>query len=320
MTTTEARPFRFGVINESLTTLARWRETVTRAEDVGASTFLIRDHVATEPFGAQLGPVSALAAAAMITERIRLGTMVIGNDYRNPALLAQEAASIDFLSSGRFELGMGAGWQSDEYRALGIPFDAAGRRIERLAQSVDIVDGLLRGESVTSAGGNYRLEDCRLGLPPIRRPRPPILIAGGGPRMLALAGEKADIVGILPAPILDVNGAESPADRLPAAFANKIATIRQAAGARFPRVELSVFATVRTTGNRRGDTEALIHERGWDGLACEDVWQMPTVLIGSPEQIAADLHQRREQFGISYFVVPDSALDQIAPVIARIGR
>jgi probable F420-dependent oxidoreductase len=316
---TELAPFRFGVINESLSTLAGWRETVTRAEDIGASTFLIRDHVATDPFGAQLGPVSALAAAAMITERIRLGTMVIGNDYRNPALLAQEAASIDFLSAGRFELGIGAGWQSDEYRALGIPFDAAGRRIGRLAQSVDIVDALLRGEAVTCDGDDYHLEGCRLGALPVQRPRPPILIAGGGPRMLALAGAKADIVGILPAPIRDASGAESPVDRMPSALADKIATIRAAAGDRFAQVELSVFATIVMTDDRRRDTEVLIGERGWAGVSCEDVWQMPTTFIGSTEQIVTDLHQRREQFGVSYFVVPDTALDQLAPVIARIG-
>ena len=318
MPTTGVRPFRFGVINESLTTPTGWRETVARAEDIGASTFLIRDHVATDPFGAQLGPVSALAAAAMITERIRLGTMVIGNDYRNPALLAQEAASIDFLSGGRFELGIGAGWQSDEYRALGISFDTAGKRIRRLGQSVDILDRLLRGESVTSADGDYHLDDCRLGALPIQNPRPPILVAGGGPRMLALAGAKADIVGILPAPIRDADGVESPADRMPQAMGDKIAVIRAAAGDRFPLLELSVFVTVVTTDHRRRDTEDLIRERGWD-VSCEDVWQMPTILIGSPVQIEADLHQRREQFGLSYFVVPDTALDQIAPVIARTG-
>jgi probable F420-dependent oxidoreductase len=255
----------------------------------------------------------------MITERMRLGTMVIGNDYRNPALLAQEAASIDFLSGGRFELGMGAGWQADEYRALGIAFDAAGRRITRLAESVDVVDRLLRGESVTATDGYYQLHDCKLGVLPAQRPRPPILIAGGGPRMLALAGSKADIVGILPAPIRDPSGAESPADRSPSAMTEKIATVRDSAGERFPQLELSAFATLVTTAERRRETEDLIRRREWDGLSCEDVWQMPTVFIGSPEQIESDLHERRERFGLTYFVVPDSALDQLAPVIARVG-
>src|SRR5436190_12966105 len=206
---------RFGIVNETLTTPSAWRALVDRAEGGGVDSFVIRDHIGVVPFGAQLAPFAALAAAAERTTRLRLGTMVLTNDLRHPALVAQEAATIDWLSGGRFELGVGAGWQSEEYSALGVPFGRPGARITRLEESLAILDRLLRGEQVTSAGQRYQLDHVELPVHAVQRPRPPLLIAGGGPRMLRLAGRVADIVGILPAPIIGTGESEDPADRSP---------------------------------------------------------------------------------------------------------
>jgi len=311
---------RFGIVNESLTTPPAWRDLVDRAEGGGLDSFVIRDHLGVVPFGAQLAPFAALAAAAERTTRLRLGTMVLTNDLRHPALVAQEAATIDWLSGGRLELGIGAGWQSDEYTALGVSFDRPGERISRLEESLSILDRLLRGEQVTSAGQHYQLDHVHLPVPAVQRPRPPLLIAGGGPRMLRLAGRVADTVGILPAPITGTSESEDPADRGPEAFDAKVAVVREAAAAsdRTDDVEISVFATLIRTNRRRESTENLIRERGWQGLEPEDVWAMPSVLIGTSTDIAQNVQQRRQRHNISYWITPDSVIDDVAAVIAAL--
>jgi probable F420-dependent oxidoreductase len=309
---------RFGIVNETLTAPSAWRDLVDRAEGGGVDSFVIRDHIGVVPFGAQLAPFAALAAAAERTTRLRLGTMVLTNDLRHPALVAQEAATIDWLSGGRFELGVGAGWQSEEYSALGVPFDRPGTRITHLEESLAVLDRLLRGEQVTSAGPRYQLDHVQLPVPAVQRPRPPLLIAGGGPRMLRLAGRVADIVGILPAPIIDTSESEDPADRSPEAFDTKVAVIREAAASRDQDVEISIFATVIRTNRRRESTENLIHERGWEGLEPEDVWAMPSMLIGTAEEIADNVRQLWERHGISYWITSDHVVDDVVDVIAAL--
>jgi probable F420-dependent oxidoreductase len=309
---------RFGIVNETLTAPSVWRELVDRAEGGGVDSFVIRDHIGVVPFGAQLAPFAALAAAAERTTRLRLGTMVLTNDLRHPALVAQEAATIDWLSGGRFELGVGAGWQSEEYSALGVPFDRPGTRIAHLEESLAILDRLLRGEQVTSAGDQYQLDHVQLPVHAVQRPRPPLLIAGGGTRMLRLAGRVADIVGILPAPITGTRESEDPADRSPEALDTKVAIMREAAASRDQDIEISVFATVIRTNRRRESTENLIHERGWEGLEPEDVWAMPSVLIGTAKEIAENVQQLRQRHDISYWITSDSVVDDVVAVIAAL--
>jgi probable F420-dependent oxidoreductase len=309
---------RFGIVNETLTTPSAWRDLVDRAEGGGVDSFVVRDHIGIVPFGAQLAPFAALAAAAERTTRLRLGTMVLTNDLRHPALVAQEAATIDWLSGGRFELGIGAGWQSDEYSALGVPFEPPGTRITRLEESLAILDRLLRGEEVTSAGQRYQLDHVQLPVHAVQPPRPPLLIAGGGPRMLRLAGRVADIVGILPAPITGTSESQDPADRSPEAFDRKVAILREAAASRDHDIEISIFATVVRTNRRRESTENLIRERGWQRLAPEDVWAMPSVLIGTPQEMAETVQERRQRHSISYWITSDSVVDDAAAVIAAL--
>ncbi len=318
------RPVRFGIVNETLSTPQAWRDLVHRADDAGVGTFVIRDHLGTDPFGPQLGPFAALAAAAETTRHIRLGTMVVTNDLRHPALVAQEAATIDWLSGGRFELGIGAGWQVDEYARMGVPFDRAGERISRLDEAIAILDQLLRGQAVTTAGATYQLRDLRLPVPPVQHPRPtsprlPILVAGGGPRMLRLAGRTADIVGVLPAPIVGTAETENPADRSPEAFDAKAAVVREAAGKRAADVELSVFATMIRTDRRREATEQLIQQQRWGGISCEQVWEMPSVLIGNAAQLAEAALARRARHGLTYFITSDDVVDDIGATMSELS-
>jgi probable F420-dependent oxidoreductase len=305
-------------VNETVTAPAAWRDLVDRADGGGVGSFVIRDHIGVVPFGAQLAPFAALAAAAERSTRLRFGTMVLTNDLRHPALVAQEAATIDWLSGGRFELGVGAGWQLEEYSALGVPFDRPGARITRLEESLSIVDRLLRGEQVTSAGHQYQLDHVQLPVPAVQRPRPPLLIAGGGPRMLRLAGKVADIVGILPAPITGTSDIEDPADRGPEAFDAKVAILREAAAERAQDVEISIFATIIRTNRRRESTENLIRERGWEGLEPEDVWAMPSVLIGTAQDIAQTVQQHHYRHHINYWITSDSVVDDVSAVIAAL--
>jgi alkanesulfonate monooxygenase SsuD/methylene tetrahydromethanopterin reductase-like flavin-dependent oxidoreductase (luciferase family) len=204
-----ANELRFGVVSESVPEGRAWLEHARRIEGEGVAALLLRDHFSAGAFGPQLAPFSALAAAATVTERLRVGTMVLCNDFRHPAIVAHEAATLHQLSGGRFELGLGAGWYQPEYAAAGIGFDPPGQRISRLEESLAIIAGLL--------------------------------------------------------------------DRRP----------------------------VR-----------LIVRRGWAGLGVDAVWEMPTLFIGSLEQIRADLLQRRAKFGLSYLITSDTQLPVLADVIS----
>ena len=308
---------RFGVVNETVLDGAAWRDHVRRIEDAGVDVFLVRDHFSAAPFGPQLAPFSALATAAALTTRLRVGTLVLSNDFRHPAIVAHEAASLHHLSGGRFELGIGAGWYEPEYAAAGIAFESAPRRIDRLEESLDIVRKLLARNPVHHAGTAYRIDGLDLDvLPDGATGSPPLLVGAGGPRMLRLAARHADIVGILPAPIKAAEDTDEAADRTPGAFDRKLAILRDAAGNRFTELELSAFVTVRLTDRRRAATEELIAARGWNATTVEAVWEMPTILVGSASQIRDDLLERRERFGLSYVVTSDADLPTLERVLA----
>ena len=309
------REIRFGVVSESVLDGPAWADHARRVEDAGVGSLLIRDHFSAGAFGQQLAPFSALAAAAAVTGRLHVGTMVLSNDFRHPAIVAHEAASLHHLSGGRFELGIGAGWYQPEYSAAGIPFDSPRQRIDRLEESLTIVRGLLAGHRVDHAGAWYHVEGLELDVMPERQGSPRLLIGAGGPRMLRVAARHADIVGLLPAPIRAADDPDDPADRLPPALDRKLAVLRSAACDRFGQLELSAFASFRITARRRSDTEELLARRGWGGIDAEDVWQMPTIFIGSVGQIREDLRARRERFGLTYLVTPHRDLPTLAEVI-----
>jgi probable F420-dependent oxidoreductase len=307
---------RFGIVSESVREGRAWLDFARQVEDSGIDVLLLRDHFSAGAFGQQLAPFTGLAAAAAATTRLRLGTMVLSNDFRHPAILAHEAASLHLVSGGRFELGIGAGWYQPEYQAAGIAFDPAGQRISRLDESLSIIKGLLAGTPVRHAGDFYRIDGLDLDVLPTPRPSSPRLLVGaGGPRMLRLAARHADIVGVLPAPIRDSTDSDDPRDRLPAAFDAKIRVVREAAGGRFGNLEINAFGTFIITDERRAETENLIVRRGWTGIDVETVWQMPTIFIGSPQQIRSDLRARQERFGLSYLVAGENDLPTLAEIV-----
>jgi probable F420-dependent oxidoreductase len=308
---------RFGVVSESVRKGRAWLDFARQVEDSGIDVLLLRDHFSAGPFGQQLAPFTGLAAAAAATTRLRLGTLVLSNDFRHPAIVAHEAASLHLISGGRFELGIGAGWYQPEYDAAGIAFGPAGQRLARLDASLGIIRGLLAGTPVRHADDSYRIDGLDLDVLPMpREGSPRLLVGAGGPRMLRLAARHADTVGILPAPIRDSADGDDPRDRLPAAFDAKLAVLREAAGERFGDLEINAIATIVVTDKRRADTEDLIARRGWTGIDTEQVWQMPTVFIGSAEQIRTDLQARRERFGLSYLVVGQDSQPALAEVIS----
>ena len=314
------RPFRFAVINETMFPAEDWLTHARRVEELGYSAFLIRDHFVPEFFGDQLAPFSALTAAAMATTRLRIGTMVLDNDYRHPVMLAKEAATLDMLSSGRLELGIGAGWLRTEYEQAGMEFERAGTRIDRLEESLSILKGLFSGEPVHHQGTHYTID----GLPgyplPTQRPHPPILIGGGKRRVLTLAGREADIVGILTSSVASGTLEDGVEERLPAAVEQKIDWIREGAGKRFSQIELSLIPTIIATYNRREAAAQLIAERGWPGVSVDDILSMPSFLIGTHEEIIEDLLHRRARYGFTYYVVSDSMTEAFAPVVAELGN
>src|SRR5712692_3259165 len=192
-----AHPFRFGVICERMQSAEEWVAKARLAESAGYSTFLIRDHFIREPFGDQLAPMLALMAAADATKTLRVGNLVLDNDYRHPVVLAKEAATLDVLSHGRFELGLGAGWAKTEYQQAGLSFDAPGVRVSRLEEAVQVIKGLFAYEPLTFSGTYYRIDQLNGYPKPIQQPHPSILIGASGKRMLAIAAREANSIGIL---------------------------------------------------------------------------------------------------------------------------
>lgn len=313
-------PFRFGLVADRADSLPGLLETARRAEASGFATLLLRDHLVDEPFGPQFAPLAGLAAVAMATTTLRLGTLVLDNDFRHPAVLAKELLTLDALSGGRLEVGLGAGWLAAEYRQSGIPFDRAGVRIDRLAESLAVLDQLLRGESVTRDGTHVRLDGLTLFPPPTQRPRPPLLVGGGARRMLTLAGATADIVSVLTSSVGSGTLDPGPAGRSFAAVAERVGWVRDGADNRFPEIELSLFPSIVPTDAAPADAAADFARRhGWHGCSAAEVLDMPSVLIGSLNTLADRLRTLRERLGFSYVVVSEADLEPVAPLVARLA-
>jgi len=313
------RLFRFGVIHEAPQPPAMWASHLRRIEDLGFSTFLIRDHFVADFFGDQPAPLVALANAAALTTRLRLGTMVLAVDYRHPVMLAKEAATLDLLSGGRLELGLGAGWLRREYDTAGLPFDSAGTRIDRLEETVRILDGLFGTGPFSFTGKHYTVAALDGHPKPAQRPRPPILIGGGRRRVLTLAGRLADIVGILTTSVATGTVVDDASERLADTVAQKLAWVREGAGARFPDIELSLIPTLLFEEDRERAASDLISDRGWSGVTPSDVLAMPSVFIGSVSEIVDQMEERRRRYGFSYYVVSDRQLERAAPLVARLA-
>jgi probable F420-dependent oxidoreductase len=294
------RPFRFGVVAAQASSGEEWVARARRAEALGYSTFLIPDTL-----GPTLAPLPALAAVAAGTGSLRIGTYVLAVGYRNPLLLARECATLDFLSGGRFELGIGAGRPGveEDYRKLGLAPESGGARVERLAEALRLLKGLLGGEGVGGTGRPDRSSAEELFPRPVQRPRPPILVAGAGRRLLALAAREADVVALGGRP-----------DEDEATVAEKVAWLRDAAGDRFGGLELNV--NLIAVGQQVQPWVAARY--GLDPAALARS-RAPAVLLGSPDEMRDQLLARRETLGVSYFSLADSFMETLAPVVERLA-
>jgi len=312
--TTAQRPFRFGLGSNSATSRKEWIDKARRAEELGYKTFLISDH-----FHHPLAPLTALMAAADATQTLHVGSLVFDNDFRHPAVLAKEAASLDLLSDGRFELGIGAGWLRAEYDQTGIPFHTPGVRIRRLEEALSVITALWAEEPTTFSGTSYTITALQGTPHPVQHPHPPILVGGGGKRVLSLAGRLADIVGFIPK-LEDTGPGTDLTDATETALQQKIAWVQEAAGERFHHLELNVsLSAVVVTSDRSHAAQLIAHAQGWAHISAEHLLTLPYLLIGSVEQMVERLYALREQYGLSYFVIPSESRDEFAPIVARLA-
>ncbi len=307
------KPFRFGINARDAGSRAEWQDKARRVEDLGYSALMVPDHLA-----AMLAPIPAAVSAAAATTSLRVGTNVLNNIFRHPVLVAREAATADLLSDGRFELGLGAGHMRSENDQAGLPFERGRVRVERLAEAVTIIKGLLAGAEVTFAGQHYRVTGHTIHPRPIQRPHPPIIIGGNGPRLLTLAAKEADIVGITGITFVR-GGTELDLSAWRTAVTDeRVRLVREAAGARVDRLELSaLIQRVLVTEHRGQAAEEL--QKNWKQLSVEEILEAPFVLIGTVDEMVEALHARRERWGFSYFVTFEQYLETLAPVVARLA-
>jgi probable F420-dependent oxidoreductase len=281
---------------------------------MGYSTLYLPDH-----FGDQVGPIAGLMAAADATTTLRVGSLVFDNDYRHPVVLAKEAASLDVLSDGRFDFGIGAGWMISDYEQSGIPYDSAGTRIERMAEAVTIFKKFFAGGEFSFEGKHYTIKGLEGTPPPVQKPHPPFVIGGGGRKMLELAAREADTINVNFDLREGKRGRRTAQTGLAALTDDKLRWIREAAGERFERIELGLMVLQASVTDDRDLVAEAFAPR--TGMEPKDLLEVPHFMIGTVDQIVEDLEKRRERYGVSHVVVPDDAAEQLATVVERLtGR
>lgn len=313
------RPFRFAVmVNHSLAvpgSAQEWRTFCRRAEAHGYSSILLSDHL-----WPQLAPVPALVSAAEATDRIRVGTLMFGNDYRHPVMLAKEMATADLLTDGRLEVGLGAGWKQTDYVEAGFTLDSPAVRIRRLAESITVLKGLWGSKDPFSFDGEfYQVQEHVAQPKPFQSPHPPLIVGGGGRSVLTLAAQQASVVSINRSLSAGAVGSRAHSNSSATATDQKLQWVRQAAGPRIADIELNmVVPEVRLTTHRSRVARELAPVYG---VTPEEVLQVAHLWVGTVEQICADLFARRDRWGVSYLAVVAKDMDRLAPVVAAMtGR
>jgi probable F420-dependent oxidoreductase len=287
-----------------------WLEMARKAERDGFAVLSMPDH-----FTEQFAPLVALSAAAAVTKSIRFSMFVLANDMRHPGMLAKEAATLDVISNGRLELGVGAGWTKTEYDALGVPFDKPSIRIERLGESVKILRGAFTGEPVSFSGKHYRVTELSIKTRPVQK-RLPILLGGGGPKMLSLAAREADIIGIAS----DSSKRFSMTAPLGGFALDKVKEqagwVREAAGARYDSLELNIrILGVEVMADRDAAARKLAAQLN---VPAEDLLDSPFVFLGTLEQIESQMKRMRDVLGVSYYTISQRHAEPLLPLVARI--
>jgi len=300
------RKIRFATQSGGQPTGADWLDRAKRLEDIGYATISMPDHMV----GGAWSNLPALGAAAAVTTRLRLGNLVLDNDFRNPVVLAREYATLDVISNGRVEVGLGAGWYDRDYRSTGIRFDRGRVRVARLAEGVTLMKRLFTEDEVTFEGTYYRTSQSECRPKTVQQPRPPFLIAAGGPQILELAGREADIVAVI-APGAGVRP-PAPDDVAATGVRRQLDLVRAAAGARFAEIELSCFVDVTLTDDREKTIAELAEKGNVD----------PAVLgssvyrgIGTLDQIREHIVRVRRETGITYFCLRGPHVEELAPVV-----
>ena len=318
-------PFRFGVQSFNAQSGSDWKEKVQRAESLGFSSFHLADHIigpgpalerTNHPIQS-LAAIPAMAYAAAVTDTIKIGCRVFCIDYHDPVVLTKEAMTIDLLSGGRLELGLGAGWLADEYKAIGMNMDSPGERISRLE---DIIEGIkaYAGEgplSISNATINWQEFD---GVPkPVQTPHPPIMIGGGSPRILRLAGREADIVSLNFNNRAGVIGPDGVKTSTAEKTIEKVKWIREGAGDRFSDIEIEIGAYF--TFIMDDATPVLANFSQMFGLSEDEMGQHPHALFGDVVGVCDELERRRDAFGISYVTIGEDAMEAFAPVVSNLA-
>ena len=306
-------PFRFGIQAKTSGSPKSWRELATAMEGLGYSSLLMPDH-----FDDQLAPIPALMSAADATSVLRVGSLVFGNDYRHPVVLAKEVASLDWLTDGRVEVGLGAGWMASDYSASGIAMESPRVRIERLSEAVQILKGIWSNETFSYQGAYYSVSNVE-GFPrPLQQPHPPLILGGGGKKILTLAARYADIVGINPAipngRIDEVPGSELTAGVL----TDKVELVRSQAASRWDQLEINIMVFAVSTGSN----SAIMRDRIADQfeMTPDEIDSSPYAWFGESSQVIDKLRAARERWGISYFVLHgEEAMRVAAPIVAELA-
>ncbi|MGH9075821.1 MAG: TIGR03621 family F420-dependent LLM class oxidoreductase [Acidimicrobiales bacterium] len=306
------RRLRFAVQARKAESGRAWRQLARKVEALGYSTLYVPDHLDD-----QWAPVVALTVAAEATDTLRVGSLVLDNDYRHPVVLAKEIATLDLVAEGRLEVGLGAGWLRADYGQAGLPYDPAQVRVERLAEGLAIMKSLWSEGTATFAGRHYTVDAAQGSPLPYSRPHPPVVIGGGSRRVLSLAAREADIVGINPSLAAGEVGPETAASALAERFKERVAWVQESAGARFEELELQCLtfaAMIVADGRELRRTMAPSF-----GITAEQAETMPIVLVGTVDEVCEAIEARREEYGFSYWVVHDDAAEAFAPVVSRLA-
>lgn len=305
------RPFRFGVQTDTAPDAATWRERARRCEALGYSTLYMPDH-----FGEQWGPLVALTVAAEATTTLNVGGLVFDNDYRHPVVLAKEIATLDLVTGGRVELGLGAGWMTTDYEQSGIPLDEPRVRIDRLEESLEVYRQLFAG-GATFAGDHYRVTGATGSPVPATPGGPKLVVGGGGKRVLSLAARHADVVGVNPSLRSGAVDAATARSAVAEKYDQRIEWIRAAAGDRLGDIELQALTFVVAVDGDRDEVARMLAPGL--GITEDDARDVPIALVGSVEEICDQLVERRERWGLSYWVVHDPEMEVFAPVVERLA-
>ena len=304
------RGFRFGVQVSKETTAKGWSELARRTEAAGYEVLTMPDH-----FTDQLAPVPALMAAANATTTLRVGALVFDNDYKHPVVLAKELATIDLLSDGRLDIGLGAGWMISDYEEAGMPYDSPKVRIDRFIEGVAVIRGAMAEGSFSFSGDHYTITNYN-GQPKPIQARPPLLIGGGGKRVLTYAAREADIIGINGTLTAGVVGPEALSTMTAESVDEKVAIVAAAGAHRINDIEMNIRTFfVKVTNDRTATVEGI---SSMFGVSKELIDASPFALIGSVEECIEQLLERRERWGFSYTIVGAENIDECAPIVAAL--